>query len=114
MAKTTAHAGKPSGLQRTIGVLRAVLPVVLPLLEGNVASAASNMMSPRSQHPVDLGPVESAVGKMKAEQRTLRDQVWEQKSSLQRLENEVAGIKTSSEQNVEDLRELAEHLLVAR
>src|SRR5258708_22260392 len=98
MAKTTAHAGKPSGLQRTIGVLRAVLPVVLPLLEGNVASAASNMMSPRSQHPVDLGPVESAVGKMKAEQRTLRDQVWEQKSSLQRLENEVAGIKTSSEQ----------------
>jgi hypothetical protein len=114
LAKTAPRSSKPTGFQRTMGALRAVLPVVLPLLEGNVASAASNLMSPRSQRPVDLGPVESAVSKMKAEQRTLRDQVWEQKSSLQRLENELAAVKTTAEQNAEDLRELAGHLLVAR
>jgi hypothetical protein len=114
LAKTAPRTDKPTGFQRALGAFRAVLPVVLPLLEGNIASAASNLLSPRSQHPVDLGPVESAVGKMKAEQRTLRDQVWEQKSFLQRLENELAAVKTTTEQNAEDLRELAEHLLVAR
>jgi len=105
---------KPSGFGRAVGVVRAALPVVqklLPLLEGNIAFAAANFLAPQGQH-VDLVPLESAVGRLQAEQRTQRGQIIDQKILLEQVETELATVKAVTEQNAAHQRELAEHLLV--
>ena len=56
-------------MQRAMNAFRAVMPVVqrlLPLLEGNVLTAISNVLTPRPQAPppapkVDLAPLESSL-----------------------------------------------------
>jgi hypothetical protein len=110
LATQKPHPDKPSAFARAIGAVRVVLPVVqkvLPLLEGNVVSAAANLLAP-APHPVDLEPVRSAIGKLQADQRTLRSQVADQKSSLNSIEEELATVKEGLERNTSEIRELAE------
>jgi hypothetical protein len=110
LASQKPHPEKPTALSRAIGVARVVLPVVqkvLPLLEGNVVSAAANLFA-STPRPVDLEPVRSAIGKLQAEQRTLRGQVADQKSSLNSIEEELATVKEGIERNTSEIRELAE------
>ncbi len=110
LASQKPHPEKPTALSRAIGIARVVLPVVqkvLPLLEGNVVSAAANLLSPASR-PVDLEPVRSAIGKLQADQRTLRGQVTDQKSTLNSIEEELTTIKEGIERNTSEIRELAE------
>jgi len=105
---------KPSSFGRAVKMVRAALPVVqklLPLLEGNIAFAAANFLAPQGQH-VDLVPLESAVGRLQAEQRTQRGQIIDQKILLEQVETELATVKAVTEQNAAHQRELAEHLLV--
>jgi hypothetical protein len=114
LTRQGARPQKPSGFGRAVGAVRAALPYVqklLPLLDGNVAFAAANFLAPQGQH-VDLVPLESAVGRLQAEQRTQRGQILDQRASLQQVENELATVKAVTEQNAAHQRELAEHLLV--
>ena len=117
LAPQKARSERPSALTRAIGAAKVVLPVVqkmLPLLEGNVASAAANLLAP-SPRPVDLEPVRTAIGKLQAEQRTLRGQVADQKTSLNSIEEELSTIKEGMERNTSEIRELAEaHLNLRR
>jgi hypothetical protein len=104
---------KPGGLARAIAAARFVIPVVqkaLPLLEGNVVSAAANLLTP-SPRPVDLEPVKTAIGKLQAEQRTLRGQLGDQKNSLRSIEEELSTIKDGIDRNILEIRELAENQL---
>jgi hypothetical protein len=50
----STSGGEPSGAQRAMNLFRAVMPLVqrlLPLLEGNVLTAISNVLTPRPQAP---------------------------------------------------------------
>src|SRR3984885_5556410 len=86
---------EPSGVPRPMNAFRAVMPVVqrlLPLLEGNVLTAISNVLTPRPQAPppapkIDLPPLQSGLTELQMQHRGLRDQVMEQNATLKRVED---------------------------
>ncbi len=117
-AAAVAKAQPSSGLQRAVRALRMALPYVhriLPLLDGNIATAVSNVLSPQQpQHPpappVDLEPVEHALDELKTHHRELRIQVMEQNSSLKRVEDQLEMVREATDRNTLEQQELLEDL----
>lgn len=107
-----------SGAQRAMNLFRTVMPIVqrlLPLLEGNVLTAISNVMTPRPQAPppapkVDLAPLESSLVALQTEHRGLREQVTEQNASLKRVEDQLEMVREATDRNTLEQQELLEDL----
>jgi hypothetical protein len=115
-AQPVSRAGQSSGLQRAVGAVRMVLPLVqkvLPLLDGNIASAVSNILTLRPQAPprsVDLAPVDKALAKLHFEQHELRSQVAEQSASLSRVADQVKLVRDATNRNTLKQQELTKTL----
>lgn len=104
---------KPSRLERAIRVARTVLPIVgkmLPLLEGNVVGAASNLLANRPMHEVDLKPLEESISRLQSEHRALAFHSAEQKRAIQRIEDDFAALQDAVQKNAADQAELIEHV----
>lgn len=104
---------KPSKFERAMGVARTVLPIVgkmLPLLEGNVVGAASNLFANRPMHEVDLKPLEESISRLQSEHRALAFHSGEQKRALQRLEDDFATLQDAVQKSAADQAELIEHV----
>ncbi len=109
---------EPSTAQRAVNLFRNVMPIVqrlLPLLEGNVLTAISNVMTPRPQAPapppkVDLVPLESSIAALATEHRGLREQVIEQNASLKRVEDQLEMVREATDRNTLEQQELLEDL----
>jgi t-SNARE complex subunit (syntaxin) len=94
------------------------MPIVqrlLPLLEGNVLTAVSNMLTPRPQAAppppkVDLAPLESSLAEMQTQHRGLREQVIEQNASLKRVEDQLEMVREATDRNTLEQQELLEDL----
>jgi hypothetical protein len=117
LTRSAPRQEKPNGFERAIGVVKAVLPIVgkmLPLLEGNVISAASNLLVNRGPHAVDLGRLETAIGKLQAAQREQRLSTAEQRDGLKRLEEELAAVQGAVKRNSAEQAEMLEALLSLR
>jgi hypothetical protein len=102
---------KPTTFDRAVSVAKTVLPLVgklLPLLEGNVVSAASNLLSNRPLHEVNLKPLEDSIARMQADQRALAFHTSEQKQALRRLEDDFAALQEAVQKNAADQAELIE------
>lgn len=104
-----------SGFQRAVGALRLAMPFVqriLPLLDGNVATTVSNILSPHAAHPApaDLAPIEEGLAELQAGHRDLRDQVMEQNSSLKRVEDQLEMVREATDRNTLEQQELLEDL----
>jgi hypothetical protein len=105
-------------MQRAMNAFRAVMPVVqrlLPLLEGNVITAISNVLAPRPQAPpptpkVDLAPLESGLTELQTQHRGLRDQVVEQNATLKRVEDQLEMVRNATDRNTLEQQELLEDL----
>ena len=85
-----------STFERALGMARTVLPLVgkmLPLLEGNVVSAASNLLLNHSVQEVDLKPLEESIARLQADQRALAFHTSEQKRAIRRLEDDFAALQ---------------------
>lgn len=104
----------PSGFVRAMGALRMVLPVVqkvLPLLDGNIASAVANVLLSRPQGPqVNLAPLENALEKMQAEHGELRSQIEGQNTGLKRVADQLEMVKEATDRNALEQKELGEDL----
>ncbi len=91
-----------------------VLPVVqkiLPLLEGNVAAAAANVLLSRPMGPaVNLAPLENALDRMQAEHGELRSQIEGQNTGLKRVADQLEMVKDATERNTLEQKELVEDL----
>ena len=116
-AATTALArpapSKPSAFDRVVNVAKTVLPLVgkmLPLLEGNVVSAASNLLANHPVQGVNLKPLEDSIARLQADQRALTFHTSEQKRAIQRLEDDFAALQEAVEKNAADQAELIEHV----
>jgi hypothetical protein len=113
-----------SGLQRAINAVRSTLPLVqrlLPLLEGNFATAIGALMAPQtSHHPpppppvqqvqVDLEPVERGLAEVRTSHRELRGQVLEQGTTLKRVEDQLERVREATDRNTLEQQELIEDL----
>lgn len=105
---------KPGKLERAIGVARTVLPLVgnlLPLLEGNVVGAATNLIANRQGQEVNLKPLEEAIAGLQSDQRALTFHTTEQKRALRHLEDEFAAVQEAVQKQAADQAELAEQVV---
>jgi hypothetical protein len=110
----------PSGIQRAVAALRAALPFVqriLPLLDGNIGTAVSNILSPHHHAPpppppVNLTPLQEGLAELQNQHRELRDQVVEQNSSLKRVEDQLEMVREATDRNTLEQQELMEDLKV--
>ena len=118
----------PTGVQKALSAVRSALPWVqriLPLLDGNIGMAVSNMLAPHHPsgpaHPptqnVDLAPIEDGLVELKTQQRELqtqqrdlRTQLVEQNSSLKRVEDHLEMVREATDRNTLEQQELMEDL----
>lgn len=110
----------PSAVQRVVHAVRAALPYIqriLPLLDGNIGTAVSNLLAPGQSHrpahpspPVDLAPLQEGVGSLEAQQRELRAQIAEQIDSLKRVEDRLDMVREATDRNTLEQQELLEDL----
>ncbi len=117
---TPATTAEPSSLQRIVNVVRAALPIVqrlLPLLDGNLATGISNLMTPTPARPpappapkIDLAPIEDRVAELRIQHRGLRDQIMEQSTSLKRVEDQLDMVREATDRNTLEQQELLEDL----
>lgn len=122
-SSSTEASGRPSaGFQRTAGAFRVVLPHLLrllPLLDGNIGSAVSNLLSPPAPvppppPPVNLEPIENGLTELQAEHRDLRaqlsDQVLQQNASIERVEARLGTVEETAASNAIAQQELLKEL----
>jgi hypothetical protein len=113
--------GKPSGMERAMNAFRIALPFVqrvLPLLDGNVATAVSNILIPQAKAPapapVDLtpilAPIQDGLADLRVQNRTLRDQVAEQNVSLKRVGDQLQQVREATDRNTLEQQELLQDL----
>jgi len=96
------HHEDPSTLDRVLKVARFVVPVVqrvLPLLDGNIATAAANMLMSRpAPQVVDLDPIEKSLDKLKTAQAGLQEQVAAQSSRIKQLSTDLSALQEAAEE----------------
>jgi hypothetical protein len=107
-----------SAMQWAAGAIKQAMPFVqrlLPLIDGNIAAAVANLLSP---HPhqlqpapkVDLTPVENGLAELHMQQSDLRDQLIEQNSSIKRVEDQLESVREATDRNTLEQQELIEDL----
>jgi len=111
-----------TGFDRFLGAIRLAIPLVqrlLPLLDGNVATAVSNFVSPQPKSvpappplppPVNLGPIVDSLAEVQAGHRELRAQVNQQSESLKRIEEQLALVSGAADHNALAQQEIASDL----
>ena len=113
--RTLSAPQDETGTQRAMAILKQAMPFVqklLPLLEGNVASAIANVFAARPHHtaPVDLMPVRHQVSELQVQQADLRNQVLEQNTAIKRVEDQLAMVREATDRNTLEQQELIEYL----
>jgi hypothetical protein len=114
-SSASAHE-QPSTLQRAVSALRSALPFVqrvLPLLDGNIGAAVSNVLGPQAPPPpppVDLMPIHDGLAELRMQYRALRDQAVEQNGSLKRVEDQLEMVREATDRNTLEQQELMEDL----
>jgi len=113
---------QPSTFQRAVNLFRSTMPLVqrvLPLLDGNVGTAVSNLMAPRPQPappppppaaPVNLVPLETGLARLQIQQRELRDQLVDQNSSLKKVQDQLEQVREATDRNTLEQQELLQDL----
>lgn len=106
------------GLQRTASAIRTVVPLlqkVLPLLDGNVASAVANLLAPRLlSPPVDLSPLEISLTKLRGELTAVRDKNAQHDGAFKRIDDQLDTLKDSLERTSLEQKDVAEELRKVR
>ncbi len=122
LVNPSADSGQQaSNLDRAMSTLRMVLPLfhrLLPLLDGNIGTAVSNLFTPHPQAtqpqqahpPLDLEPIESSLTDLTTQHRDLRNMVVEQNSSLKRVEDQLEMVREATDRNTLEQQELLEDL----
>jgi hypothetical protein len=95
-----------------------VMPLVqrlLPLLDGNVGSAVSNLLyphppAPPPAPPVNLAPLEDGLTELQAGHRDLRGQVLQQNESLKRVEELLELVSEAADRHALAQQELMDEL----
>jgi hypothetical protein len=108
-----------AGTQWLSGVLKQAVPFVqklLPLLDGQIASAVANLISrPHTPPPaprVDLQPIENGLAELQIQQASLNDRIADQNASLKRVEDHLEMVREATDRNTLEQQELIEDLKV--
>jgi hypothetical protein len=113
-----ASSPEDHGMARAMGILKQAMPFVqklLPLIDGNIATAVANLFAARPHvtppsPPVDLAPVHTQLTELQVQHQDLRTQVMEQNSSLKRVEDQLDMVREATDRNTLEQQELIEDL----
>ena len=103
---------RPSGLERVLGALRATLPFVqkvLPLLDGQIGTAVSNVLGP-PRPPVNLFPLENSLAELQTQHRELLGQIADQNTSLKKVEDQLQRVREATDRNTLEQQEMLDDL----
>jgi hypothetical protein len=111
-------APEDSTMQRAIGLFKQAMPFfqrLLPLLDGNIATAVTNFLAARPHPPapaphVDLAPVQNQLSDLQAQHNDLRSTVQEQTTGLKRVEDQLEMVREATDRNTLEQQELIEDL----
>jgi hypothetical protein len=102
-----------------VSAVRAWLPFVqriLPLLDGNIGTAVSNILTPYPQHapppspPANLEHIEDSLAELQTHHLDLRNQVAEQNTSIKKVEDQLELVREATDRNTLEQQELLEDL----
>jgi len=107
-----------SGMQWLMGVMKQAVPFVqklLPLLDGQIATAAANLLAARPHTPppaprVDLQPIENGLAELQVQQANIKDQLADQNTVLKRVEDHLEMVREATDRNTLEQQELIEDL----
>jgi hypothetical protein len=112
-----ADADHGSGMQWAAGAMKQAMPFLqrlLPLIDGNIASALANLLSSRPAPPptprVDLQPIQTGLTELQGQHRDLCAQIVEQNVSLKRVEDQLEMVREATDRNTLEQQELIEDL----
>ena len=113
-----AEAETSSGMQWFAGVMKQAVPFVqklLPLLDGQIATAVANLLVTRPHTPpppprVDLQPIENGLAELHIEQAGFKDQLADQNTALKRVEDHLEMVREATDRNTLEQQELIEDL----
>jgi len=116
----TSHseAEQSSGMQWALGVMKQAVPFVqklLPLLDGQIASAVANLLTARPHTPpppprVDLQPIENSLADLHVQQGNFKELLADQNASLKRVEDHLDMVREATDRNTLEQQELIEDL----
>ena len=112
------ESDRRSGLQRAGDALRVAAPFVrriLPLLDGNIATAVANLLGAQPQgfpfaSPAGVSRVEKGLTKLETQHADLRDRVQEQNSALIRVEDKLEQLREATDRSTLEQQELLQDL----
>jgi len=116
---THAKAEQASGIEWMMGLVKQVVPFVqklLPLLDGQVATAMTNLLAARPHTPpppaprVDLRPIEDALAELQVDQANFKDRLADQNAALKRVEDHLEMVREATDRNTLEQQELIEDL----
>lgn len=117
LVKTGQATGRPgehrSGLQRTAAAVRTVVPLLqkmLPLLEGNVVSAAANLLAPGLTPTVDLAPLDASLAKLRGELAAMETRHGEHDRAFKRMDEQLETMKDAIGRNAHEQQQAADEL----
>lgn len=82
----------------------------LPLIDGNLATALSNLVVSRPAPVVDLEPIETGLTELQERHRDLRTEIVEHHASLKRVEDHLEMVREATDRNTLEQQELIEDL----
>jgi hypothetical protein len=105
---------RPTAMQRVMHGIRSALPLaqkVLPLLDGQILTAISNLLAPHIAQPgpaADLKPLEGDLADLRTRHIELYGKVIEQSAAIRRVADRLEKVQEASERNAQDHQELKE------
>jgi len=105
-----------SRMEKTVGVLRTILPhalKLLPLLDGQVGTAVSNLIGPQSsprQVAQTLLPLQEGLAQLEKQHAELRIQVAGQSAALKQIDEQIEAVRSLAAKTAEEQRNLAASL----
>jgi hypothetical protein len=123
-APAPAQESDSSSLLRAVQAVRSAWPLIqrlLPLLDGNVITTVSNLLTskpaapppPPPAKPVDIAPLESGIAELKAQQHELRGVVVDQDAVVKRLVEQLELVREATDRNTTEQQDLIDELKAA-
>jgi hypothetical protein len=101
-------------MQKVMQGIRSALPLaqkVLPLLDGQILTAISNLLAPHVAHPgppPSFAPLEGDLADLRTRHIELYGKVIEQSAALRRMGDRLEKVHEAAERNAQEQQELKE------
>jgi hypothetical protein len=111
---------KHSKLEKTVGVLKAMLPIaqkILPLLDGQIGTAVSNLIGPQAlprQFAQTLLPLHEGLAQLEKQHIELRAQLAGQSAALKQVDEQIEAIRKLTEETADEQQNLKAELAKMR